>query len=109
MIEWQVIMDPTLGWDKNFISPASGKTSKSTLDDKAAFWKAPPSIQINTYIKAKSNKNPSRRNAEKSQESAMVSTQSSVSRNNPKAFKQSKSKKITSFFDKTASNGDEGD
>jgi hypothetical protein len=61
MFESQVIMDPNLDWDKNFLSPASSKTSKSTLEDKATFWKAPESIQINTYIKAKSNKNSSRR------------------------------------------------
>jgi len=36
----KVIMDPSLDWDKSFMSPSSSKESKSTLEDKATFWKA---------------------------------------------------------------------
>jgi len=36
----KVIMDPNLDWDKSFMSPSSSKESKSTLEDKATFWKA---------------------------------------------------------------------
>lgn len=37
----QVIRDSKLDWDKSFISPASNKKSKASLEDKAVFWKAP--------------------------------------------------------------------
>lgn len=33
-------MDPTLGWDKSFVSPSSKRKTKSTLEDRATFWKA---------------------------------------------------------------------
>ena len=42
----KVIMDPNLDWDKSFMSPSSSKESKSTLDDKATFWKAPASTNV---------------------------------------------------------------
>jgi len=35
----KVIMDPKLDWDKTFISPSSKKKAKSTLEDRATFWK----------------------------------------------------------------------
>ena len=41
IIRFQVIMDPNLDWDKTFLSPSCSKISKSTLEDKATFWKAP--------------------------------------------------------------------
>jgi len=47
MIGWytQVIKDYKLDWDKSFVSPSSNKKSKSTLEDRATFWK-PSSINI---------------------------------------------------------------
>jgi hypothetical protein len=33
-------MDPTLNWDKAFVSPSSTKKSKSSLNDRATFWPA---------------------------------------------------------------------
>jgi len=33
-------MDPTLAWDKSFLSPSSSKTSKASLNDRATFWLA---------------------------------------------------------------------
>ena len=41
----QVIMDPTLDWDKSFLSPCSNKTSKASLNDRATFW-SPTSVEI---------------------------------------------------------------
>ena len=38
----RIIMDPSLNWDKNFISPReaqSAKTTLSTLEDRATYWK----------------------------------------------------------------------
>jgi hypothetical protein len=35
-----VITDPTLNWDKRFISPGARKQTKATLDDRATFWRA---------------------------------------------------------------------
>ncbi|KAL9190441.1 hypothetical protein ACHAXT_007652 [Thalassiosira profunda] len=49
----KVIMDPTLDWDKSFLSPSSSKTSKATLQDRAAFWKPPSGT---AFIFAKSSK-----------------------------------------------------
>ena len=104
-------MDPNLDWDKNFVSPASSKKSKANLEDKAAFWKAPASIQINTYIKAKSTKNSSRRTADVDQNLEPVSA---VESTKPKAKKDDTSKApkpksgsrgITSFFKKNTENG----
>ncbi|KAL3808725.1 hypothetical protein ACHAXA_010891 [Cyclostephanos tholiformis] len=36
----KVIMDPTLNWDKAFVSPCSTKMTKSSLNDRATFWPA---------------------------------------------------------------------
>ena len=33
-------MDPTLDWDKSFLSPSFSKTSKTPLNDRAPFWPA---------------------------------------------------------------------
>ncbi|KAL3792850.1 hypothetical protein HJC23_004775 [Cyclotella cryptica] len=44
----KVIMDPNLDWDKTFLSPSCSKISKSTLEDKATFWKAPSPTQTKT-------------------------------------------------------------
>ena len=41
IVHFKVIMDPNLDWDKTFLSPSCSKISKSTLEDKATFWKAP--------------------------------------------------------------------
>lgn len=38
-------MDPTLDWDKSFLSPSSSKTSKASLNDRAIFW-SPTSIEM---------------------------------------------------------------
>ena len=38
-------MDPTLDWDKSFLSPSSNKTSKASLNDRATFW-SPTSIEM---------------------------------------------------------------
>ena len=38
-------MDPTLDWDKSFLSPCSNKTSKASLNDRATFW-SPASVEI---------------------------------------------------------------
>lgn len=32
-------MDPSLDWDKSFVSPSSKKITKATLADRATFWK----------------------------------------------------------------------
>lgn len=33
-------MDPTLGWDKSFVSPSCKKITTATLEDRATFWKS---------------------------------------------------------------------
>lgn len=33
-------MDPTLNWDKAFVSPSSTRKTKSSLNDRATFWPA---------------------------------------------------------------------
>jgi len=33
-------MDPSLEWDKSFVSPSSKKKTKATLEDRATFWNA---------------------------------------------------------------------
>jgi hypothetical protein len=47
-------MDPTLDWDKSFVSPSSDKMTKSSLNDRATFWpvtsiNAKDRICINPY------------------------------------------------------------
>mmetsp|Transcript_12555 Transcript_12555/g.22745 ORF Transcript_12555/g.22745 Transcript_12555/m.22745 type:complete len:108 (+) Transcript_12555:621-944(+) len=44
----KVIMDPNLHWDKSFISPSSSKKAKSTLNDRATFWKPIPKHNNNS-------------------------------------------------------------
>ena len=52
-------MDSKLDWDKNFISPASSKKSKASLEDKAIFWKAPTFAGKNRAKKTSLNNTPS--------------------------------------------------
>jgi hypothetical protein len=33
-------MDPSLDWDKSFVSPSSKKKTKATSEDRATFWNA---------------------------------------------------------------------
>ena len=35
----QIILDPSLDWDKSFVSPSSKKITRATLTDRATFWK----------------------------------------------------------------------
>ncbi|KAL3775586.1 hypothetical protein ACHAW5_003489 [Stephanodiscus triporus] len=54
IIPCQVIMDPTLDWDKSFVSPSSNKMTKASLSDRATFWpvtsiNAKDRICINPY------------------------------------------------------------
>ncbi len=70
-------MDPSLDWDKSFVSPSSKKQTKATLTDRATFWKSkkyradidcPDHVNIKTI--------PSSRGVEKSSRSIPLALQS---------------------------------
>lgn len=110
---FQVIMDPNLDWDKNFVSPASSKESKATLDDRATFWKAPSSSRTNgrkaTHTNAQEAQNATvcqtaaKDNSRTEVPKPVVSIKTNrANREQPSSKSKPHSKKITSFFDKNA-------
>ena len=81
----KVIMDSNLDWDKSFMSPSSSKESKSTLEDKATFWKAPASTNIELglqYEKVTKTKSKKKKTKPKSKKKSVLSEETTTAKSN---------------------------
>lgn len=106
----KVILDPNLDWDKSFLSPASSKKSKASLDDKATFWKPPASSRAkDAKEKALTATEQSDNGTPCNPYSCKPKAKSGFDQSKPKArvlttsMTKSNCTKITSFFNKDGS------